>query len=94
MSVIKAVGTSSEKKNCAICKRRTPEYVQFSEKGGILIHVPCCKSCQNNIGMFLAGPMKNALSTVHFAITASKFITEDEREISRLRSGKEGGSHV
>jgi hypothetical protein len=90
--MIKILGSNTEKKKCVVCQHKTGDYVEYGYQDGVSIQIPICECCKDKVGLFLREPMKAALSIIQCSVTASRFITEDEKTIRELRSKKVGES--
>jgi NAD-dependent SIR2 family protein deacetylase len=92
--MISRSGSGLESRNCAVCHHKTGNYIEYVNKDSVSIQIPVCEKCKDKIGLFLHGPMKAAFSAIQCSITASRFITEDEKTIRELRTKKSGDSDV
>lgn len=81
----KVSGSSTCRKNCVVCNRKTGSYEAWSYKDGIEIKVPVCHECKEKIGMCLDSAMDIHLKGIRESIPHSMIITYDEKCLQEIQ---------
>lgn len=87
-------GSSSCGKKCAVCGKKTGNYIAWCYADGIEISVPVCHNCRPRFGWCIDKAMDIHLKGIAESVRHSIIITGDEKYIweleDKLRNLKEG----
>ena len=78
-------GSSSCKRICAVCGKKTGNYKAWCYVDGIEITVPVCRNCNDRMGWCLDTSMDIHLKSIKESVRHSIIITGDEKYINELR---------
>ena len=78
-------GTSSLRRKCSICSRRTGRFKSWSYVDGIEIVIPVCDKCADDFGYCIDLSMDAHLKGIAQSVRMSHIITTDEKKISEMR---------